>query len=351
MRAHIAAGVLFVTLLAVPASDVSAQDVQYETVTKIDFPGGMGTAMRLAARLGGASLESVEKTTIKGRKMRSDSDQTSSIMDLEGRRMILLDHKEKTYVSMTFDEMVAQAQRTVAEAQAAADQRQSSGGADAQASFQFRFAVDDANQREKVAGYDASRFFLTMEAEGEYTVEETGKREQGGTFVVLTDMWTSKDIPVLNARGVFDDASARQYADASAALMQGMAAAFADDPRLQVAFEQSMKEARKMEGIPVRTVTTMVSVAPGHRFDRAAVTDPRPAGPGAAARAGRAALGGLARRAAGGAQQQDAPPADAPTQGVIMSVTSEIRNVSTRSVDASLFEVPAGYREVRLGGM
>ena len=35
-----------------------AQDLQYETVTQMEFPGAMGTMMRAAVRLGGGSMES-----------------------------------------------------------------------------------------------------------------------------------------------------------------------------------------------------------------------------------------------------------------------------------------------------
>jgi hypothetical protein len=90
-------------------------------------------------------------------------------------------------------------------------------------------------------------------------------------------------------------------------------------------------------------VTNLVGVAPGHRFDRARITEPQE-------RAGaRGALGRLGARAAAAAVGQAAPDRDAPepTQSVILTVTSEVRNVSTRTLDPSLFEVPGDYREAR----
>lgn len=345
--------------VAVPAVFASvparAQDVQYETVTKVELPGAAGTAMRMAARLGGGSMETVEKTSIKGRKMRTDVGTTSTILDLEGKRFIWLDNAAKTYTVSTFDELLRRAQQTGAQAGAA--NRPAGGSNDAQASFDFRFSVDPGNARQKVAGYDADRFFLTAEAEGEYVPEGSTEREKAGTLVVLSDMWTSKDVPVFQARSAFDDPSARQYADAGAALMQGLAAAFADDPRLKVALQQSVSEARKIQGMPVRTVTTFVSVAPGQRFDRALVTDPAAAqqGGGGARQAGRAALGRLGGAIRGATQQQPAEPAAQggqggqaaqPAQATILTVTSEIRNVRPGSLDASLFDIPAGYRQL-----
>jgi hypothetical protein len=334
-----AAGAAFAAFFA-PAP-AAAQDVQYETVTKVELSGAAGTAMRIAARLGGGSTETVETTYIKGRKMRSDGDDFSTIIDLDAGRITLLDHGAKSYSSFTFEEMAQRA----GEAAAAAQDRREVNGQGAEAEIEFRFSVDPANERQRVAGYDAERFFLTMEAEAEAAPEGQTEKEEAGTLVVLTDMWTSRDIPVLQARSAFEDPSARQVAEAGAAITEGFAAAFADDPRLKVAFEQSMSEARKIEGMAVRTVTSFVSVAPGVAFDRAQVIAPKAAGPSLAQQAGRAAVGGLMGRLGRRAAQAEPAAAAEPTQATILSVTSEIRNVKAGAVDASLFEVPAGYRQ------
>jgi hypothetical protein len=344
LRSGLAATLTTATLFSVTAAP--AQDIQYQSVTKLEMPGAAGRAMRIAARLGGGSMETVETTSIKGRKMRTDVDKTSTIFDLDGKRFISLDHAAKTYSVFTFDEMIARARQAGEEMKR--EGRQVSGENDAEAHFNFRFAVDRGNDRQQIVGYDAERYFLTMEAEGEYRPEGAAEREKAGTLVVLTDMWTSRDVPVLQARSAFDDASARQYADAGAALMQGIAAAFADDPRMKVAFEQSVSEARKIEGMAVRTVTSFVSVAPGHKFDRAIMTESRPQGPSLAQQAGRAALG----RVAGGLGRRQQQPEERSepevTQATIFTVTSEIRNVTSKTLDAQLFDVPAGYREVKL---
>jgi hypothetical protein len=330
----------------------AAQDVQYENVTKLDFPGAMGTAMRLAARMGGGSLETVEKVSIKGNRMRTDIEKQSSILDLDARRMISIDHDARTYMVMTFDEMVARAQEAGAAMQNEQQRRQVSNNPQAEGQVTFRFAVEDARERERIAGYSADRFFLTMEAEGEHVPENAqagAEREKTGTLVVLTEMWASKEVPVFGARSSFDQVSAQEYAGASAAIMQAMAAAYADNPQLQVAFEQSTREAAKIEGMPVRTIVRFVSVAPEKTFDRQLAVDPKPQGPGVGAQAARAGLGRLARAATGARPQEQEQQAAQQelTQATFMTVTSEIRNIATRSLDARLFEPPAGYREVR----
>ena len=93
----------------------------------------------------------------------------------------------------------------IGEAAAAAQDRREVNGQGAEAEIEFRFSVDAANERQRVAGYDAERFFLTMEAEAEAAPEGQTEKEEAGTLVVLTDMWTSRDIPLLQARSAFDD--------------------------------------------------------------------------------------------------------------------------------------------------
>jgi hypothetical protein len=331
--------------LAVP-SPAAAQDVQYETVTKLDLPGALGTMVRAAARLGGGSTETVETTYIKGRKMRTDVDRSSTIVDMDARRMIFLDHDARTYHVMSLDAAVAMAEEVGQQLEAAREGERVAGEQDGQGRVTFRFSVDRPGQRQQVAGYDAERFFLILEAEGEHAPEDGDHPEESGTLVVVTDLWTSTDVPAYRARSDFDRAAARHYADAGASISEALAGILAEDPSLQTALELSAAEAEKMEGLPVRTVTTIVAVAPGHTFDRALVTEPQQTGGGA-----RAALGRLGRAAAGAAGQP--PPAGAagePTQTVIMTVTSEIRNISTRRLDDGLFEVPEGYRQVQEEG-
>jgi len=338
IRSILVIPMLVAFLVAPPAA--YTQDVQYETVTKIDLPGALGTMMRAAARLGGGSMETVETTYIKGNRMRTDVDASSTILDLDGRRMILLDHQARTYRTIGFDAAAAHAEQAAQDIRDARDGRTVTGSDDASGQVSFRFAVDRANERKQIAGYNAERFFITMEAEGEFVPEDGAEREETGTLVVLTDLWSSTDVPVLGARGAFDDASAREYAEAGSSLAEALAAAFAEDPSLQVAFEQSAAEASKIEGMPVRTVMTFVGVAPGHRFDRSLVTQPRQES------GARRALGRLGARAAAAAGQAGTQDAAEPTQSVLITMTSEVRNVSTRTLDPSLFEVPEGYRQL-----
>jgi hypothetical protein len=360
MKRHFAPAVAIpivaVAALLMPAQS-RAQDVQYQTVTRLELPGAAGAAMRFAARLGGSSTETVETTYIKGRRMRTDSDGISTIIDLENGRVITLDHVAKTYRSMTLEEMLAAAQQAADALAARPAGDPAAGHGDREAGVKFRLSVDPANERQRIGGQEAERFFITVQADGEYTPEGAEQREQAGTLVVLTDLWSARSGPGYAALTTFNQASAGAFAAQSASIMEGLAAVVAGDPNLTAAFEQSVEHARDMDGLPMRTTTTFVVVAAGEQFDRQALLEPKPEGPGVAQQAGRAALGRLGARAAAAAgrqqEQQEPPGRDQPpaTQMTLMTVVSEIRELSARTVDPALFEVPEGYRLVEDGGV
>jgi hypothetical protein len=302
--ARSAAAVVPLSLVLSFAAPATAQDVQYETVTKLSIPGAAGTVMRIAARLSGTSLETVEKTYISGNRMRTDVDRTSTLIDLDAGSVTMIDHEQRTFTTMSFDEMIAVMQQAVREGQAAAvaerDGRQEAGRDDADVQIDFRLSVDAPGERERLHGYNAERFFVTMEAESEAALEEGGPREQTGTFVVLSDIWASTEMPAYTAQRAFGDKSAQVHAVAASSFAEALTSALAEDPDMKVAFEQAATEASRIEGMAMRTTMLFVSVPPGMTFDRQLALEPA-AGTGLAAAAGRAALGGLRQRAAASA--------------------------------------------------
>jgi hypothetical protein len=56
---------------------------------------------------------------------------------------------------------------------------------------------------------------------------------------------------------------------------------------------------------------------------------------------------GRAIESKAGQQQEQKPPAEQ-SQGTLAKVTTEIRDVKATSLPASLFEIPAGYREIKI---
>jgi len=74
----LAIGVLLAPLASTPAR---AQDVRYTTVSRGEFGGALGRWMKLF----GGSSEVTEVTSIKGGKLRSDTEGSSTVLDLDAK--------------------------------------------------------------------------------------------------------------------------------------------------------------------------------------------------------------------------------------------------------------------------
>ena len=104
--------------LAVGVPTLTAQGVSYSTVTKGEFGGSLGTLMRLVP---GANEETRETTHIQGGFLRTDSDESSTIMNVGEGRFTTLEHPEKSFFSFTLEEMHGRNVGRMAEATAQAE--------------------------------------------------------------------------------------------------------------------------------------------------------------------------------------------------------------------------------------
>lgn len=321
---------------AVSAAGSTAQDVEYRSVTRID----MGTALNVALKLAGAS-EFEETTYLKGGRMRTDTDETSVIYDVEGGRYIFLNHKERTYTSVTLDRLaevpaalITSVEATPAGGRAQAVVENEEGRAD----FDFDLKVEPTSERQSINGQDAQRLFITMETDIEVTPEGETRSEDVGKLVLLMDMWNSNAGPAYVAVQAFQQAAAQQMSEQMFGRNPAHAV-LAQKPELAAALRKAGEESRRMEGLAVQTTTYLVGVPPGMSFDRESVLAPQAGGVAQAAR------GALGRALRGRRQEAQAEPTD-PKQGVIMKMVTEVRDVKSTTVPASLFEIPDGYREI-----
>jgi hypothetical protein len=270
-------------LAAIVAPAAHAQDVQYTTVTKVDFGGGMNAIMRMA----GAS-EVKETAYIKGRKLRSDGEKQSTIFDLDNSRYIILDHAAKTYMSVPLADMAraATAGTRGMRAEASKDQLKTSAvdSAGNKADFITDLKVEPTKERRNINGNDAERVLVTMETDVRVTPQ---------------------------------------------------------------AMKKAAEEAQKVEGIAVKSTMYLVIVAPDQKFDRALALKETEGAGGAAEKP--KGLRGMIGRAieSQGKQEQKAPADQQQSQGTLARVITDIRDVRATSVPASMFDIPAGYREVQ----
>jgi len=328
---------LLATLAALAAlhAPISAQGVTYVTVTKPEMGGAMGMVARMAP---GATAETKVTTYIQGDLQRTDEGEaTSTINDMGAGRFTYLDHKEKTYYSMTLAEMMAQAQAAMGGMAGA----EPAGGTP-------ELKVERTGKTQSFDGFTAEQLLMYTEPTSSPDAQVVTEGGPAG-MAFLVELWFSKDFP-----GYAELKKAQDAMGASAAA--GMEGGFAADPAMMEAGRKIAEQMKGIEGIPVRTVTSFVMVPPGAEFDREAVlaASDKPLGSGgggaaaAAAGAARQALGGLMGR---GRRQQEQPAPDAaPTQSVYMRVTQVVQDVKTGAIPGERFQVPAGYKEVVPGG-
>lgn len=320
-------------LLALVASHapLAAQGVTYVTVSKPEMSGAMGMMARMMPGMG----ETKVTTSMQGTFYRTDEGEaTSTIIDMAAGRYTFLDHKEKTFYSMTVEEMVAQAQAAMAQLSAT------------QGDVQLPdFKVERTGKTQNIEGFNAEQLLMWMESAPGAAAGAQPQEEGSGTMAFLTETWFAKDFP-----GYAELKKAQEAMGSGAAA--GMANAMAADPAMAEWGKRMAEELKGLDGIAVRTVTYMVMVPPGATLDRDAVLasgdKPAESGGGAAASAAgaaRQALGGLMGRRRQQQQEQPAPDA-APTQSVFMRVVQTVKDVKTDAIPGDRFQVPSGYKEV-----
>ena len=349
---------------------LSAQGLTVQSVVDMRFEGGLGTIMNMAARMSGTSMHDIATTTsLQGHRLRTETATSATVIDLDAERVTEIDHKKKSYSSFTFAEMMAameqaraSAEESRAKEQAKAQKKGASTPPENKDSVKVKYhvAVDRTGQRQKVAGYDAERVFVTITLEAEATPEGK-KTEQVGSMVFLLDQWLAVNAPQKAAYAEFYKLYSQKLGREFRGQVQGMQAAFASDARLKDGFEAAGKELQKLQGVALRSTTHVALVPVNTAFDRKLALDGA-ATSAAAAKADEAnkddkpkkgfggLMGALKKTAEDMSKQQDSRDANKdapPKQMTLMVLVDEVKSISTGSVPAEMFAAPADYKEVK----
>jgi len=335
---------LLTTLLGAP---LYAQDVQYTSVTKVDLGTGLNAMMRLAG-----AAEVKENTYIKGKKLRSDSDKQSLIFDLDNNRYIILNHADKTYMSVPLSDMAMVATSGVRGMRADASKGQLKGSAVDSAGNKADFTVDlktePTTERRNINGNDAERLFITMVTDVDVTPQGESQAQNAGKLVVLMDVWNANTGAASDAVRAWEKAASKELAAAAFSNRANLGPAFSSNPKMAEAMKKANEEAQKVDGIAVKSTMHLVIVAPDQKFDRALALK-ETEGSGNASEKPRGIRGMIGRAIESSAQQQSQQqkPQQQQTQGTLAKVTTEISDVRSTSVPASMFEIPTGYRQIQ----
>lgn len=338
-------------------------DFRYEETTKVTG----GTILRLS-KFPGMGKMTAPTTTVhyfKGGKSANATGNTVDIIDADRGVFIVVNKEDKTYSTITFEEFKA-----ALEAMSKKAQQQAKG---AEGSMTIDMKVNDLGTTRRVLNLDAKGMEMKL------TMTMTDKKSgQSVPMDITSELYIVKELAGSEEMKQFYLRMAKKIDwDVKNARFMGLA-------QMQPGFAEGMQkmaaEARKLEGTPLVTITKMMGMPGGGEMpempemngpssteisDAAAREARSEATREASSQTSRAAggrFGGLAGAAAGGMlggfgrkKPKEQPkeevkaqttPAPAPAPKSFMETTSEVLSYSSSAIDGSLFEVPAGFKEV-----
>ena len=325
-------------------------DFTYQETSTITG-GVMMSMMRIAGAFSKQAREPIQATVaVKGDRMVHRTATHASVIDLSSGTITSIVFQKKQYSVMTFEEMKQMMEQMSQKAQKSQKSDQ--------AEMKFKVSANATDKSKQVAGLEAKEMILKMEMEG--TDKESGQK---GGMTVTTDMWIARGVPGYQEVRDFQKRMAERLNWTPGGNM------FMSDPKVSQGMAEVAREAAKVDGMPVQQFVSMGMAgqpgAAGAPADGSAApqqqqqqqqAQSQPAAPpptsigGALGRLG--GLGGLGRKKP--AADQPAPASNGPAgggqasgaPGSLLEMTTELSSFSAGPADASLFEVPAGFKKV-----
>ncbi|HYA16782.1 MAG TPA: DUF4412 domain-containing protein [Bryobacteraceae bacterium] len=275
-------------------------DFSYTSTRKTT--GGM-----MASMAGGANGTS--KVYFKGKKMKSEEGDTSTILDFDARTVTTINNAAKTY--------------TV---------RSLSDAAPAQSQPGVSIDVKETGQRKTINGFDAKEVVLTME------IDLSQGRGTGGKAQAEAHLWLASDVPGAGEMRAFYQANASRIPAAG----------------MQAAIGEIQNKIATLDGVPVEEVIVVkpaggagmpgmpgmpqMTSAQSAQLDQArARLEALEAQGGPAAAAAQQALSRMNQMGAG----RGAAPAASSSS--LIELTIDETDFSSSAIPDSVFAIPAGY--------
>jgi hypothetical protein len=359
-------------LLIAPSGEAEAQSrtLRWTEVTRYEAPGALGATLSLMGGLG--ESRSDRALRIEGSLLRRDDGTSSTIFDLEGRRFIVVDHEEKSYTEISFDQsaelaeemssVLSEARAGVTEAMQDAQQEMSAAQAEmrrameeAQANASFRLTTDALGEQRRFGSYSAERFRITARLSGGMGAMGRAGSEDG-ELVVIADLWQSLDFPTEDqffeafaAEFASDPATARvaeAFEGVGEDLSLDMEAMFSTlSPGLTGGLSEVRRAIESLEGTTVESRIVAATLTGGAQLDADAVLNwettsageavgslAREAARETAAEAARGAVRGLSRgllgRGGGGSATPAPAQSGAPAVSPLLRIVSLFENIS-----------------------
>lgn len=385
---------LSVVLLLSPLSVPAHADFKYTDSTKMTG-GSLYGLMKFAARFSKKGQNPLDPVVtshyIKGGRLRTDnSDGTSMVIDLEGRRVTAINTAQKTYSTATFDEIKAAMQQAMQQMQQQMQQAPKSPSEpnpqNVQVNVTPKFDITPGSASRVILGVPTNETIMHMDLNlaatatpepGDTTASgqppgqpsmPSGPQTVNGTMTMTVDMFMAPTVPGYQEIGEFYRRMAQEINWVPPSNIHV-------DPRVTQGLTELQKNSAEFKGLPMlETISMGMSVPPGQQVGQqtgqpaesaqetrsnssrpsntSSRNDDIPTTPSAAIVKG---LGGMFSKK----KQADNPPAQSsgssgpsaaptadnsqPTSATLMEMTTEVTSFSTSSLDSSVFEVPAGF--------
>jgi len=315
-------------------------DFKYTEKSKVT-----GGSMMGAVKFAGAFSKDAKQMTqgmnstisFKGNKMRRDDDLgNAEIYDLDGRRVIHIDTRHKTYSVITFDEMRARLQE---ERRKAAEQQAKSKDKDAQVNITPKVQGTAGNGTKQLLGQTAKETKIHVEMEVQS--DDPKYKGQSGTFWATTDSWLA---PVKGSE------EAKRFFTRMAKELDWVPGEMAAGGNVQIApaMSEIHKDVANLNGFPLLQYISIGGAGNGQPGQSDSIAESSPSTPSGAIAKGIGGLFGRKKKKEDEQSKDSAgtdskPPSPANS---LMDMTVEVTSVSTDSVDKAQFDIPEGYKQV-----
>jgi hypothetical protein len=314
-------------------------DLQYTEQSKITGGVAVG-AMKFVGVFSKDARQATNGMTstisFKGNKMRRESSNgQAEIYDLDGKRIINMDLKHKTYSVVTFDEMRAQIEE--GKRKAAEEQAKKKGG-NSQVKITPKIAITPGSGSRQMLNYTAKEMKtrVDMEMQGQ---DEKGANQSG-------NMWVNSDAYIAPVKGY--EEMKKFYMKMAKELDWLPGAMFGGNTQISQPMVEYRKSAAALNGMPLLSyVSVGMGPNPGTTGQAAAQANPSPEKKegNAISKGLGGMLGGFGKKNKNDSAAQNTSASGQPSSS-LMDMTSEVTSISNSSVDASLFEVPTDFKQI-----
>jgi hypothetical protein len=360
------------------------QDVTVTAGGAMSMMGSSGTITTMISGDRGRTENQVESNSALIRKFAKNAN-TATIVLLDDELMLSLAPEKKQYSEMTFEQLRAQMDKSMAEAE-----KMGEGGGMPVSQDECQWSppemkVDNTGEKQKFAGVKAEQTIISVSQT--CTIPDS---EKSCDMVWNMEFWNAKRMPGRKEAESFQQGMARAMGGEEAlgvvqAQARGLVAMF------RKGWEDVLKESGKMEGYPVKTVMSLsmggescttgsgqpiamddvwseaadVSVnaaaasAAGHAGSAVGAQAAESVGNGVGGSIAGSAIGAASRELVSGAfskfrkkkkKKEDvavAEPVDPASRSVkIFEITTELTDIEKKDIADSVFEVPADWEKV-----